>query len=245
VEGWHARYCTSATIKNFGNFNLEAATESIFNYHTGNVSVFRNEAGGRYTKIAGTGTGAATFTSGGVEMENRGIIASDAGTVRFTTGLKLYQGSSLAGASRILIDAGTLEVLGASAISMSASGVFELTGAGVLQGSDTAALTNGGGTFKWTGGTITGRVNTSANFRISGAADKHFNAAQFTMSGESLWEAAGGAVYFTSSTVTNSGTFNTEADSSFNYHTGNASTYEQRHVRQTQLCGRDHDQHRS
>lgn len=217
-------YLTSASIKNFAEFNVEAATDSIFNYYTGNTTVFRNEPGGRFTKTADASQ--ATFTSsGGVEMENRGIIASDAGTLRFTTGLKLYQGSSLAGASRILIDAGTLEVLGASAISMNASGVFELTGAGVLQGSDTAQLTNGGGTFKWSGGTITGKVNTSANFRIAGAADKHFNTAQFTMSGESLWEAAGGAVYFTSSTVTNSGTFNAEADSSFNYYTGNVSDF--------------------
>lgn len=204
----------SSTINNNNLVDLQA--NANLTYTGGGASSFNNNAGGIFRKSAGAGS---SVIGSNITFNNLGTIEAQSGTLDFAGGSAAFgNGTQFLG-------------LGINQVSSNASfngaitsGNLRLSG-GFFNGIGTGgAMLNGAAV--WSGGQFTGQWTLPAGQAISAtSADaKNFSAASFLNQGTIHWQVPS-RIGFLSSTFTNQGLLDLQADTDLTYVGGGASNF--------------------
>ncbi len=160
-----------------------------------------------------TGSGTLRVNSGTINLKNGGtssgtFVVAAGTTIEFPTGAHtLSAGTTIGGAGCPRITGGVLTVSGAVTAQN-----FELA-SGTLNGSGTLTTT---GTFKWTGGTMSGSGSTTiaagATLLMSSASYLSFDTRTISNQGSATWSGSGNILASAGAVFNNAGTFLAQSD---------------------------------
>ncbi len=199
----------SSSVTNSALWDLQA--DANLTYAGGGASPFSNT--GTFRKSGGAGS---SVIGGNILFSNTGTIDAQTGTIDFAGGSATFNaGTQFTGAGTARVS-NTATFAGAftSANLLLASGTFNGTSATLA------------GHVRWTGGSIAGtwQVDSGHTLAAQGGIDKNFSGASFTNLGTVAWQTID-RIGFVSSSVTNSGLWDLQADANLTYAGGGASTF--------------------
>jgi len=200
----------SSAVTNSALWDLQADASLL--YAGGGGSTFFND--GTFRKSGGAGVSSignnVSFVNTGIVDAQSGVIDFASGSASFLSGTQ-FTGAGIARVSNNAAFAGAFT-----------SQNLELS-AGTFTG-NAAALANG--SVRWTGGGIGGTWQVAAGQTLAGQAggNKNFAGAVFTNDGTVDWQTSE-RIGFVSSSVTNAGLWNLQADANFSYAGGSASSF--------------------
>jgi hypothetical protein len=202
----------SSSVTNGGLWDLQV--DANLTYAGGSASSFVNDA--TFRKSGGAGS---SVIGNNVVFTNNGVVDAQTGTIDFGGGSATFNaGSQFTGA-------GVVRVSG----NASFVGAFDsqnlLLAAGTFTGNNTTPATING-TVRWTGGSLAGtwQVVAGQTLLAGDGETKNFSGTIFTNSGTVAWQSTERVGFITSS-VTNAGLWDLQADANLSYAGGGVSTF--------------------
>ncbi len=202
----------SSSVLNGALWDLQA--DANLTYAGGSASTFAND--GSFRKSGGAGS---SVIGNNIVFTNSGTIDAQTGTIDFAGGSATFNaGSQFTGA-------GVVRVSGNASFVGAFTSANLLLAGGTYAGSGTTPATVNG-MVRWTGGSFAGTWQVAAGQTVVGGdgANKNFSGASFANHGSVTWQSAE-RIGFVSSSVTNTGTWDLQADAALSYAGGGASTF--------------------